>query len=173
MRTSPGGIGGSDCARREGNKHISATRRSSTRAAVEFADGVVIRVQRGEVEGIIAKLQELVTAQPVLSMIDHGAKDSQTGGFGTAVTITDYIRYAQAYSPTVARAVPFTALAVAGTKPDPVTVPQLVLCRRESRTETIQLMTSKNGTDISNVRVGGHAVPIMKARFRFDLLHDI
>jgi hypothetical protein len=122
MRTSPGGIGGSDCARREGNKHISATRRSSTRAAVEFADGVVIRVQRWEVEGIIAKLLELVTAQPVLSMIDHVAKDSQTRGFGTAVTITDYIRYAQAYSPTVARAVPFTALAVAGTKPDPVTV---------------------------------------------------
>src|ERR1700722_9157837 len=96
MRTSPGGIGGSDCARKEGNKDISATRRSSKR----FGWGI-LRVQRGEVEGIIAKLQELVTAQPVLSMIDHGAKDSQTGGFGTAVTIADYIRYAQAYSPIV------------------------------------------------------------------------
>ena len=68
---------------------------------MDFAGGGIVRVQRGEVEGIIAKLLELVTAQPVLSMIDHVAKDSQTGWFGTAVTIADYIRYTQAYSPVV------------------------------------------------------------------------
>jgi hypothetical protein len=68
---------------------------------VDLARGGIVRVQRGEVEGIIAKLLELVTARPVLSMIDHVARDSQTGGFGTAVTIADYLRYAQAYSPVV------------------------------------------------------------------------
>jgi hypothetical protein len=96
MRTSPGGISGSDCARTEGNKHISATVKSSRLFAVDLSGVGIFRVQRGEEKGIIAKLLKLenepVTAQPVLFLNDPFAKDGQTVRFGTAVKIADCIR---------------------------------------------------------------------------------